>query len=168
VDEQPDASNGTSRRGPDRGHLLVTAQFACFAGVAWPGPAQWDLPMPVRLGAAGLAVAGGALALAGAGRLGRRLKAHPAPHPEGTLRTDGAYRFVRHPIYSGVLLGCAGVAVLRERPEPLVAVAVLTGVLTVKTRYEERLLRAHFGPAYDDYAARVPALVPRPWRRAET
>lgn len=34
----------------------------------------------------------------------------------------------------------------------------------VAARLEERKLLARFGPAYRDYMARVPGLVPRPWR----
>jgi protein-S-isoprenylcysteine O-methyltransferase Ste14 len=37
----------------------------------------------------------------------------------------------------------------------------------VRVRAEERLLRAEFGPEFDAYARRVPALVPRLTRTAE-
>ena len=76
------------------------------------------------------------------------------------LRTDGPYAIVRHPVYAGLLLGTTGIAVLRARPEPLFAVAALAGLLHLKAGYEEGLLRARFGAAYDAYAARVPRLVP--------
>jgi protein-S-isoprenylcysteine O-methyltransferase Ste14 len=44
-----------------------------------------------------------------------------------------------------------------------------TGYLAVGIRFEERDLRTTFGASYDDYAARVPALLPRlPIRRGST
>jgi protein-S-isoprenylcysteine O-methyltransferase Ste14 len=140
--------------------VLVAGQILCAAGVLWPGESKWALPAVIRVGALGALAGGSLLALAGASRLGRDLRAHPAPAAGAVLRTDGAYARVRHPIYAGLLLGASGVALLRGRPEPLFAVAVLTGLLNVKAAFEERLLHAQFGGAYEAYAARVPRFVP--------
>jgi protein-S-isoprenylcysteine O-methyltransferase Ste14 len=142
------------------GLSLLGAQLAAVAGVFWPGEPRWRLPRVVAVGAATLLVGGNVLAAAGALGLGRSLR--PLPHlPSGaTLRTDGAYGVVRHPIYAGVLLASMGGAVLRARPGPLVALAVLAAVLHLKAGYEERLLREQFGAAYDEYAQRVSRMVP--------
>jgi protein-S-isoprenylcysteine O-methyltransferase Ste14 len=70
---------------------------------------------------------------------------------------------VRHPIYAAVLVASASEAVLAARPEPLLGFLGLAAVLHVKAGYEEGLLRARFGEAYDLYAQRVPRLVPVPW-----
>jgi protein-S-isoprenylcysteine O-methyltransferase Ste14 len=143
------------------GLSLLGAQLAAVAGVFWPGEPRWRLPRVVAVGAAALLVGGNVLAAAGALGLGRSLR--PLPHvPSGaTLRTDGAYGVVRHPIYAGLLSASTGAAVLRARPEPLAALAVLAAVLHLKAGYEERLLRVRFGAAYDEYAQRVPRMVPR-------
>ena len=145
-----------------RGSALVGAQIACASALAWPGPPLWRLPRPVRVGAVLAVVAGNAFAAAGTWRLGRQLSALPAPREDAVLRTGGAYGVVRHPIYAGIIVAATGGAVHRARPEPLVAVALLSAVLHVKAGYEERLLRGHFGAAYDAYAARVPRLLPFP------
>jgi protein-S-isoprenylcysteine O-methyltransferase Ste14 len=145
-----------------RGSALVGAQVVCVSALAWPGPPLWRLPLPVRAGAVLAVVAGNAFAAAGSLRLGRHLAALPAPREDAVLRTDGAYGVVRHPIYAGILVAATGGAVHRARPEPLVAVALLSAVLHVKAAYEERLLRGNFGAAYDAYAARVPRLLPFP------
>jgi protein-S-isoprenylcysteine O-methyltransferase Ste14 len=134
--------------------------------VLWPGRASWALPAAVRVGALGAVAGGQLLALAGALGLGRQLRPHPQPSAKAVLRTDGVYARVRHPIYTGLLLGAGGVAVLRARREPLLAVAFLAGILQLKARYEERLLQARFGAAYDSYAAQVPRFVPKLWRTA--
>jgi protein-S-isoprenylcysteine O-methyltransferase Ste14 len=73
------------------------------------------------------------------------------------------YGCVRHPIYTGLLLGGAGVVLLGGR---LTRVWVWLGLLVLlwgKTRLEERKLAARF-PGYRDYAARTPRLVPDPRR----
>ena len=143
-----------------RGSALVGAQVACVAALAWPGAPRWRLSSLVRVWAGLAVVAGSAVAAAGALRLGRHLSARPAPPGDAVLRTDGAYGVVRHPIYAGLLVASTGWAVHRARPEPLVAVGLLSVVLHVKSGYEERLLRERFGAAYDTYAARVPRLLP--------
>jgi protein-S-isoprenylcysteine O-methyltransferase Ste14 len=43
--------------------------------------------------------------------------------------------------------------------------ATASGYIAIGLRFEERDLRRGIGPAYDDYAARVPALVPAARRR---
>jgi protein-S-isoprenylcysteine O-methyltransferase Ste14 len=77
------------------------------------------------------------------------------------LITSGPYRLVRHPIYTGMLgmLVATGIAISTWWWLPTGAVLFLAGTL-VRTRAEERLLRGHFGAAYDVYAARVPVLIP--------
>jgi protein-S-isoprenylcysteine O-methyltransferase Ste14 len=144
------------------GSALVGAQVLCVSALAWPGKPRWRLPRPVRVGAVLTILAGNAVAAAGSLGLGRHLAALPAPREDAVLRTDGAYGVVRHPIYAGLLVASTGWAVHRARPEPLMAAGLLSVVLHVKAGHEERLLRAHFGAAYDTYAARVPRLLPLP------
>jgi protein-S-isoprenylcysteine O-methyltransferase Ste14 len=152
---------GGVRSRVDRGTWLVLAQAACLAVVwLWPSPPLWTLPAWVDV--AGRVLIGLALllGLAGAWHLGRYLRIHPRPADRAELATTGVYRLVRHPIYAAVLIGSAAQAVLAARPEPLLGFAALAIVLHLKAGYEESLLRAHFGEAYDIYASRVPRLVP--------
>ena len=76
------------------------------------------------------------------------------------LITSGPYKFVRHPIYSGLLLAFVGSAVARGEWRGIVAVALAFWAFWRKLRIEERWMREQFGAAYDEYAQRVPALVP--------
>lgn len=154
---------GTRRRGLDRGTWLVAAQVACLAVVwLWPAPPAWALPTWVVGGCWAAIIAAVLLGLWGARGLGRFLRVHPRPAQRAELRTDGAYRLVRHPIYAAVLVGSAAGAVLAARAEPLAGFVALSVVLHVKAGYEEGLLRDRFGDAYDTYASRVPRLVPMP------
>jgi protein-S-isoprenylcysteine O-methyltransferase Ste14 len=76
------------------------------------------------------------------------------------LITSGPYSLVRHPIYTGFLLGFVGCALARGEWRGLVAVALVFGALWHKLKLEEQWMRAQFGESYAAYARRVAALVP--------
>jgi len=155
----PDASRDESI-----GWVLVSIQFSLLGTLAaevvrrLPHLRRWR----ALLTAASL-IAGGGLVLWGAGGLGRALRAHPAPAAEAVLHTGGAYGWVRHPIYGGVLIASAGASALAGTWRALGAFVALVALLQVKSRYEERLLRARF-EGYEAYAARTPRFLPRPPR----
>lgn len=72
----------------------------------------------------------------------------------------GPYRLVRHPIYSGLLLGLVGTAIIEGLGRGFVGVLLVLLGVAFKLRREEAALREHFGSAYQEYARRVPALLP--------
>jgi protein-S-isoprenylcysteine O-methyltransferase Ste14 len=77
------------------------------------------------------------------------------------LATRGPYRFVRHPIYTGMLgmLLATGLAI--SHWFSLLAAVVIFFIGTIiRVRSEERLLREQFGAQFDDYARRVAAMLP--------
>lgn len=110
-----------------------------------------------------MVLTGAALTLAGAKELGRQLTPAVEPVRDGALRTRGPYAFSRHPVYAGLLTAATGVALLRRRPEPLVALGVLSAVLHMKSAAEEEQLRVRFGEDWNRYAATTPRLLG--WRR---
>lgn len=115
---------------------------------------------PLRAAGLAFAVTGACIALAGTGALGRALHAHSAPVEAATLRTDGAYRLVRPPIYSGLLLCVCGAAVTSGTARAFALLGVFGALLSAKARFEERLLAERF-LAYPAYARRTPRFVPR-------
>ena len=78
--------------------------------------------------------------------------------PVSGLQTGGLYAVVRHPLMTGLLL--AFWATPSMSASHLLFAAASTGYVLVGVSFEERDLRRTFGAAYDDYAARVPSLVP--------
>ena len=80
------------------------------------------------------------------------------PGPSSDLQVDGLYAFVRHPLMTGLVLAFWATPRM-SAPHLLFAVAA-TGYIGVGIAFEERDLRRTFGASYDEYAARVPALVP--------
>jgi protein-S-isoprenylcysteine O-methyltransferase Ste14 len=72
----------------------------------------------------------------------------------------GPYRWVRHPIYTGVLLMFLGTALAVGEWRGVLAVAVAAAAFWRKLRLEEAVMSRQFGETYARYAERVPALVP--------
>jgi len=83
------------------------------------------------------------------------------------LITGGPYGLVRHPIYTGLLTGFLGTAIAVAQIRGLLTFALIFAVLWYKLRLEERWMRLQFGTAYEQYAQRVPALVPLLRRRSQ-
>jgi protein-S-isoprenylcysteine O-methyltransferase Ste14 len=77
------------------------------------------------------------------------------------LATSGPYARVRHPIYTGMLgmLVATGLAYSRWLAL-LVAVVIFFIGTMIRVRSEEKLLREAFGKDFENYAQRVPAIVP--------
>lgn len=72
----------------------------------------------------------------------------------------GPYRYVRHPIYTGVLLALFGNAIMLGEWCGLLGFAIMFVSFWRKLRLEESWLGEHFGAAYADYMRRVKALIP--------
>jgi len=92
---------------------------------------------------------------------GLRQAGWSTPRPaagSGALTVDGLHAVVRHPLMTGLLL--AFWATPRMGASHLLFAVVMSAYVAVGIRFEERELRRTFGPAYDAYAARVPALLP--------
>lgn len=83
------------------------------------------------------------------------------PTAKPRLGLSFLHRFVRHPWY---LLGLLWLWTRDMDSARLVAALVVTGYLWLGSRLEERKLLEELGPAYRHYCARVPGLLPRPWR----
>jgi protein-S-isoprenylcysteine O-methyltransferase Ste14 len=95
----------------------------------------------------------------------------PAPViPPTRLVVVGFYRYVRNPMYLGVLTGWAGLWVVFGRASAeaiIVAVIAVVGVDLFVRLYEEPHLRSVFGAEYEEYCRNVRRWLPRlhPWSR---
>ncbi len=72
------------------------------------------------------------------------LTALPAPVNNAKLLTTGLYKYVRHPIYTGVILAFAGVALGSQSAIKLLLWVVLVAFFIIKSGYEEGLLIKEF------------------------
>jgi len=78
------------------------------------------------------------------------------------IRT-GPYAWVRHPIYSGLLLATIGTALARREPRGVFAVLLLSLGFWIKSRMEEGFMQKAFGREYQEYIRSTGALIP--WLR---
>ena len=132
--------------------FYVAAQFVLIVGFAaaiFLAPPALDVPEGLRAAGLTLCLVGLAIIFAALWAMGRVMQVSPQPKSDGHLVTRGIYGWLRHPMYTGIVLIVVGLAVR----DPSVPVGIVGGaliaLLLAKARYEERLLSAR----YADYAA---------------
>lgn len=77
------------------------------------------------------------------------------------LITSGPYAYVRHPLYTGIIVGIAGTVLIVGDLGSLIGFFFALAFTLLKANREERLLEAEFGPAYAAYRQRTGTLLPR-------
>ena len=149
-----------------RGEWYVVIQallllLLVFGPRTWQGLPQWSAPYAGLGSVTGIILlfAGLMLAAAGALNLGRNLTPLPRPKEHATLVVTGAYRLVRHPIYSGIIFMAFGWALWLHGWLTLWYALLLFAFFDIKSRREERWLEEKF-PEYTAYRRRVRKLIP--------
>jgi len=143
------------------GILLVAVQFVLIVAVVllpWIDP-LWPRDAVVFTVAGVLALVGALIAVLGVRGLGRSLTASPVPLDRSELVTDGLYGWVRHPIYSGLMLGVLGIALAGATWWHVGVWLALAVLLMAKARWEERMLVERYD-GYRAYARRVGRFIP--------
>lgn len=147
-----------------RANLFVLAQFillAIFAGALVLLPPA--LTSPSLLIGVFLVVCGAVIALLGFLEHWRRNKTIPYITPKPNARVGlvetGIYGYIRHPLYTGVLLGALGVGIGHGNPAVLLIALLIIVFFAVKARFEESLLRQAY-PSYAEYMTRTGRFVP--------
>jgi protein-S-isoprenylcysteine O-methyltransferase Ste14 len=131
--------------------LLVLALGPLCPGRARPGG--------LTLLAGVCLVLGALFGIGGAWVLGRNRTIFPRPNAGSRLVRHGVYRWVRHPLYTSLMLLSLGWAAWWASGPTLLAGGALAVFLDRKARREEAWLRAAF-PEYADYARQVRRFVP--------
>lgn len=128
---------------------------------AWAGALSWRTaasPAAASLGVL-LAALGVGFAIWARLHLGRNWGMPMTERKDPELVTSGPYAYVRHPIYTGVLLAIFGSALASGFPW-LAVFAVACVYFLYAARQEEQVMRKRFPAAYPAYAARTKMLVP--------
>ena len=143
-----------------RGEGWVALQIVLFAIILFaPRVPDVILPTWVRVLGALILIAGGVFGTWGILALGKNLTAVPKPIEGGSLVTSGPYAFVRHPIYTGIILGTLGWGLLRSNLLGAGLALAAFIFFDLKSRREERwLVEAYAG--YPAYQRRVRKLLP--------
>jgi protein-S-isoprenylcysteine O-methyltransferase Ste14 len=135
--------------------------LVAFGPRTLPGLPEWRYPYD-RIGfiaGVGLMFLGGIFAAAGFFSLGKNLTVLPRPKKNAMLVETGAYRLVRHPIYSGLFFAFLGWGLWVHGWLTIGYALLLFICLDIKARREEVWLMGIF-PEYAAYRKRVRRLIP--------
>ncbi len=141
--------------------LFVAIQFTLLAVmIFYPRDASWVPTAPMRT--VGMLFMGAAVVLGlwAALYLGRGLTASPLPNGATDLVTRGPYQFVRHPMYTSVILLGIGMTIRSGSWIVAVAFVALIALFAIKSRWEEMHLADTF-PGYQRYMASTGRFIPR-------
>jgi len=143
-----------------RGTIWFVAQFALFVAILLaPFFPQREFPFWLRAVGAITLLCGVVIAVRGYQTLGSSHSPWTNPIEGGRFVSTGIYSYVRHPIYSGWIIGSLGLALLTRS---LVGVGVAAALLVfydLKSREEEKWLIARYTD-YPAYMSRVKRFVP--------
>ncbi len=139
---------------------VVVPYLIVSRGARTPSSLNWIGVLPIGVGAAVLFRCIWDFAVAGRGTL--------APvDPPTRLVVRGLYRYVRNPMYVGVVLALLGEALLFASVPLLIhATVTLVVVHLFVVFYEEPALRRRFGESYEEYTRTVHRWLP--WRSHES
>jgi protein-S-isoprenylcysteine O-methyltransferase Ste14 len=141
------------------GLWLQTASIA----LVWAVPRQGapDANPVLGIPAVLLAVASAWIMIASQRELGRQFAYQARLVEDHQLITSGPYRLVRNPIYLGLYgLALAGALVWTRWAMVPIFTAVYAAGTAIRVAIEQRLLRDQFGAEFEEWARRVPAVVP--------
>ncbi|WP_439558361.1 methyltransferase family protein [Dyadobacter sp.] len=128
--------------------LFVAAQLVLF-GLYAIAPSIILFPVNRALKFAGIltSTSGVVIILVSIFQIRRSLTPFPSPVKSGKLITTGLYGYIRHPIYSGIILAAAGYGVQAGDISKIAITLLLILLFYFKSQYEEKMLMAF----YNDY-----------------
>jgi len=130
----PELGPLSSRIFPDMPAVQITGAIITFAGLAFTAWARTIL--------------------------GRNWSADVTIRQDHHLIRTGPYRWVRHPIYSGLLLAMLGTAIYLGLLRGLAGTLIGLAAFRMKASLEEAFLTEQFGREYIEYKKKVKALIP--------
>jgi protein-S-isoprenylcysteine O-methyltransferase Ste14 len=161
-----DGASETRTSQEPRGRGAVVTNFSAFgvfflAILVFPGRTEASMALAMAALGCLLALAGAWLVLRSRTRLGPAWSFVPkADHTTG-LVTAGPYRFVRHPIYLGLIMLAVGEALaFGSWPALLIVLGGIVPGFAWRARVEEALLRRTFGERYESYRRRTKMIIP--------
>jgi protein-S-isoprenylcysteine O-methyltransferase Ste14 len=143
--------------------ILVVGVYLIFAkgiGIPWLDRQVYPVTVPIALAGLLAVLMGVAFSIWARLMLGGNWSNRVTVKENHTLVRTGPYRIVRHPIYSGILLGMLGSALQRGAIRCFVGVFICGFSFWLKTRAEERFMVQSFGAQYLQYRHQVKALAP--------
>jgi protein-S-isoprenylcysteine O-methyltransferase Ste14 len=144
--------------------LLFGGYFLVFSQIGLHGASNPHFIPPQR----GLEIAGVVLTYLGLAltnwsraRLGRYWSGVVALKQGHRLIQSGPYRFVRHPLYSGLILAAVGIGLCVTTWSSLLGIVSLVACFERRALREDALLASEFGGEFEAYRERTGRLLPR-------
>ena len=103
--------------------------------------------------------AGGIIGVLALLRLAESLTIFPTPKTDATLKTDGLYKYMRHPIYTAVILVFLGLSGIFTNVYKLIIALIMIIFFYYKSSYEETKLIEHY-PDYEAYRKQTGRFLP--------
>ena len=140
--------------------VLPTIGYTVTAGTTAPGAFSWGFPIVSYLGFF-VFVLGLVINWTGILTLNKQWSAIVVISQNHKLIDTGIYKYIRHPIYAGVLLQLLGLGLgLANWISILVLVLLNAASLAYRIYVEEKALEKHFGDEYIKYAHKTKRLIP--------
>ncbi len=161
-------TKGYARRNRSAWGIRVLILVGIFALLRFPGVRHFFGGLERAIWSPALACIGLALAALGISlaiwarlRLGRNWGMPMSLKRDPELVTGGPYAYVRHPIYSGIILAMLGSALVSIAW--IVAFALFCAYFVWSAKTEEKIMRAQFPDLYPRYVERTKMLIPFVW-----
>ncbi|TRO65518.1 methyltransferase family protein [Christiangramia sabulilitoris] len=142
-------------------YKLVGLQMLLFILYVFdPNILSLAFPAIIRTGALIIAVLGGAVLILAMLQLSKNLSPFPSPKTNSELVQSGLYKYVRHPIYTGIVISSFSLALATASVFRILISILLYILFMVKSEYEEKLLMQRY-KEYESYKKRTGRFFPK-------
>lgn len=148
----------------NKDYIYVGLQFVLFAVFFLPFFKRFELPQFTSFIGLVLFIVGCLVTLGGLIKLANNLSPYPTPKDEAFLETGGLYKYMRHPIYSGLIMAFGGIAGLTLSGYKLIITVLIYVLFYYKSSYEEEKLMKRY-PSYSEYRDRTNRFFPSPFKK---
>lgn len=142
-------------------YLFVGIQFFLFFMYVLPVSFRdFKLLYSIKFIGGIVSLFGGLVLLFALLQLNTNLSPFPSPKRSAFLVKTGMYKYVRHPIYSGIILLFIGYAVYKASVYKMIIALLLLGLFYLKSKYEESKLKLHY-KEYSQYCNETARFFPK-------
>ena len=146
---------------PFKDIIFVLLQFVLFIGFTFEVESmRIFFPDYLFWIGVGILVLGAFVTLWAVLQLNVHLSPFPSPLPGSKLIVAGAYKWARHPIYTGIILAFLGFAIIADSGYKLIVAGFLFLLFYFKSQYEEQRLLVMF-PEYQEYKRKTGRFFPK-------
>jgi len=93
-------------------------------------------------------------------KLGRHLSPFPSPKPQSELVSDGVFKYMRHPIYTGIVVSMLAWSLSKQSIYQVLISLLVLLLFYFKSTYEEEQLLKKF-PEYRSYMSKTGRFLPK-------